>query len=137
MPNPLIRRSAIAGALTLAVIAVPAHAEPGRFVMEPTEDGYVRMDTQTGEMSICAAEDAQIVCTPIADERAAFQEKLEELEARIALLERRLNMSAGSAIAREGLPSDEEFERGLDRMEDFMRRFMGLLDEFQPPPDRT
>ena len=71
------------------------------------------------------------VCTMAADERAAFQDTLDELEARVALLERRLGIGAGDAIGRDGLPDPEEFERGLGYMEEFMRRFMGVLEEFE------
>lgn len=115
----------------------PAAAEPGRYVMEPVEGGFVRMDTRTGEMSLCAFEGEDVVCRLGADERDAFFEALDVLEARIAVLERRLNGGAGAAIAREGLPDPEEFERGLGYMEQFMRRFMDVLEEFEGAPDRT
>ncbi|MBO6553744.1 MAG: hypothetical protein JJ926_15045 [Roseitalea sp.] len=133
-----MRAMIIGGSLAaLTVMAGPVVADAGRYVMEPTEDGFVRMDTETGEMSVCALEGDEVVCRLGADERAAFFDALDALEARVAVLERRLNSGAGSAIERDGLPDPEEFERGLGYMEEFMRRFMGIVEEFEGAPDRT
>jgi len=134
-----IRKAAVSGPLALALaagLALPAAAQ-GRYGMEPTDSGYVRMDTQTGEMSVCRLRGEQMVCQMAADDRTALMEALEELEARVAVLERRLNVTAPDAIERDGLPSEEEFERGLGYMEEFMRRFMGIVEEFEERDGRT
>lgn len=132
-------------AATLAIAAsavLPAAADAGRYVMETTEDGYVRMDTATGEMSICAEKNGQLICKLAADERAAFQDALDRLEERVS----RLEDKAARSLA---VPSEEEFDRGLDNMEQFFRRFLGIVEEFdrkreddpsgseEPPADRT
>lgn len=133
-----MRAMIIGGSMAaLAALAGPAAADAGRYVMEPTEDGFVRMDTETGEMSVCALEGDEVLCRLGADERAAFFDALDALEARVEVLERRLNAGAGAAIERDGLPDPEEFERGLGYMEEFMRRFMGIVEEFEGTPDRT
>ena len=122
--------------LVMAGLASPAMAETGRYVMEETENGYVRMDTATGEMSICSERNGQLVCKLAADERAAFQETLDRLEERVARLEERLDRG----LAERVLPSDEEVERGLDNMEKFFRRFFGIVEEFEKDgdiPDKT
>ncbi len=119
-------------AATTASMVIPASAQTGRFVMEKTDDGYVRMDSETGDISVCTVQGAQIVCKSAADERAAFQGQIEALEARVAVLERRL--AAGNLPApaiSEGLPSDEEFERSLTYMEKFMRRFIGVVKDLE------
>lgn len=115
----------------------PAAAEAGRYVMEPTADGFVRMDTQTGEMSVCQLDGDDVICRLGADERSAFLDALDALEERVEVLERRLNADGSAAIAREGLPDPEEFERGLGYMEEFMRRFMGIVEEFDDRQNRT
>ncbi|MCI5078238.1 hypothetical protein [Oricola sp.] len=132
-----------AATLAIAASAVqPAAADAGRYVMETTEDGYVRMDTATGEMSICAEKNGQLICKLAADERAAFQDALDRLEERVS----RLEDKAARSLA---VPSEEEFDRGLDNMEQFFRRFLGIVEEFdrkredepagseEPPADRT
>lgn len=118
--------------------AAQANAQAGRFVMEKTDEGYVRMDTQTGDISVCAMQSGQIVCKLAADERAAFQDELGALEDRIAALEA-LAGNGTMAPAADGLPAEEEFERGMDYMERFFERFKGIIESFdeQTPADRT
>lgn len=113
-----------------AFATFPAAAEPGRFILETTDAGYVRMDTQTGDIAFCTQDDGQIICRAAADERAAFQQQLEALETRIDALE--TAMGNGITVLPDGnahgLPSSEEFERGLDYMERFFDRFRGIIE---------
>lgn len=137
MATQFIKAAAV-GATVLMLLASNALAQNGRFMMEKTDQGYIRMDTQTGAMSICEAVDGQIVCKMAADERAAFDDDIQALEDRIAALEQRLD-GGMPLMQREGsgLPSEEEFERGLNYMEQFMRRFMGLAKELDEEESRT
>ena len=133
-----------------AVIVLPASGlaqDVTRYVLQPTADGFVRMDQATGAISICQQNGDNLVCRMAADDRAAYAVQIEELEARVAALEAQIgtggmdNRPQGSAE----LPTENEFETTLDYMERFFRRFKGLVDEFSgeqtvtPPenPDRT
>ncbi|MEL6920598.1 MAG: hypothetical protein AAFO77_06175 [Pseudomonadota bacterium] len=122
--------TAVAAAI---VFAAPAAAETGRFVLETTDTGYVRMDTQSGDMAFCVEDDNQIICRAAADERAAFQQQLDALEDRVDALE--AAMGSGITVMPQngegGLPSEEEFERGLDYMERFLNRFRGIVEGFE------
>lgn len=112
-----------------------------RYQLQKTEKGYVRMDTQTGAMSICEQRDDQLVCRMAADERAAMaasdaglEDRLRRLEERIAALEAR------QPHQMKPQETEQEFEQGLDRMERFFRRFMGVVKDFETTPeapDRT
>ncbi|OCW56379.1 hypothetical protein AWJ14_20035 [Hoeflea olei] len=124
--------------------------------MEKTENGFVRMDTETGEMSICAEQAGNLVCRLSADERRAYDERLAELSSRVDALEQRLElMDPPSAIARspEQEPDEAELDRAVETMEKVMRRFFGMVEDLQrefgdapktppkplaePVPDRT
>jgi hypothetical protein len=65
--------------------------------------------------------------------------RIAALEARIAALESRLAALESGGIPAAGLPSDEEFERGLGYMERFFRSFIGIVREFEDEraPNRT
>lgn len=128
----------VLAAMTATMLLVgPATAQEARFTMQQTDNGYLRMDNQTGQISICMVEDDQVVCKMAADERAAYDADLAALEDRIIALERRLG--TGDTLAGEALPSEEEFEKTLSYMERFMRRFKDIVDDFseEPLPDRT
>ena len=70
--------------LALAAVAGLASAEEtDRYRLEKSDNGYVRMDTVTGEMSICEERSGQLVCKLAADERAAFQDDIDRLQAKL------------------------------------------------------
>ena len=108
------------GALGLGLLAfggAAALAEEGRYVMERIEGGVVRLDTETGEMSLCRQQGEQLVCRMAADEKLALEEE-------IAALERELE-------AHGRLPTDNEIDRAMGIMEDMMRRFLDVIEEFE------
>lgn len=132
------------GALLAVLLPGPAQAQQGsRYTMERAENGYVRLDTRTGEMSICRERGDQLVCQMAADERRAFQEELDALSDRVSALEDAVGLSDGS-----DLPSEEEFNRTMGMMERFIRRFFSIVEDLNrdfsepdPPaedaPERT
>ncbi len=141
--------------LTASVLALPIAAaayaqEPGssRYTLERTENGFVRLDTRTGEMSICTEKTGQLVCRLAADERRAFEESLSDLSARVEELEKRLDLVAPTEQD-PGIPDEAELDRALNAMEKMMRRFFGMVEELEkefedkpkiplePIPDRT
>lgn len=128
-----------AAAVFLALVATSrASAQEDRYTIERTEDGYLRMDTRTGQMSICSEQSGQLVCRLAVDDRDALQDDLEALQARLTAVENRLSALEGVPAA--GLPSEDEFEKSLSYMERFFRRFMDMVKEFdsdKPAPDRT
>lgn len=138
--------STLAAAAVLAVGASMASAQDvERYQLERTDNGYVRLDTVTGKMSICEERGGQLVCKVALEEREAYDRehddllsKIDDLEGRVAALER-----GGQA---DQLPSDEEFEQTMGYMEKFFRRFMGIARDLerdfgtgkpQPEADRT
>ncbi|MGF7008062.1 hypothetical protein [Aminobacter sp. BE322] len=122
-------------------------AEVQRYQMEKTEKGYVRMDTQTGEMSICEDRDGQLVCKLAADERSALQDEIDRLQTELKDLDQRVVKLEGSLAQKfeSTLPSEEEFEKTMGYMERFFRSFLGIVKDFEnektgkpaPAPDRT
>lgn len=132
--------SMLAGLSGLALAAgeesVPA-AEAGRYQLERSGDSVVRLDTKTGEMSLCRVDNDRMVCRMAADERRAFDEAFDALAARVTALEKAAGKPAG-----EALPSDEELDRAMGMMEKVMRRFFGMIEGFRnefgaaPGPER-
>ncbi|SOE18120.1 hypothetical protein SAMN05877838_3034 [Hoeflea halophila] len=119
-----------------------------RYTIERFADGFVRLDTETGEMSMCTGTDGQLVCKMAADERHAFKDTLSDLSARVEALENRLD----PATPREeggGFPDDAELDRAIGAMQKMMRQFFGMVEELrrdfeaspttpsEPVPDRT
>jgi hypothetical protein len=117
--------------VALAGIASVASAEEAdRYRLVKTDSGYIRMDTATGEMSICEERSGQLVCKLAADERAAFQSDIDRLQTKLDDVEGRVaKLEARPSIPETLLPSDEQVDKGIDIMEKFFRSFMGIVKE--------
>lgn len=126
----------ILGVTLLPLGAAAAEADASRFQVEKSGDHFVRLDRQTGAMSICQDKDGALVCRMAADERAAYEDELDRLSERVTKLEQ------GGPIQR-ALPSDAEVDRSISIMEKMMKSFMGMAKEFQaeenvnPLPQKT
>lgn len=127
-------KAIVASAVFVSFAGVAAHAaETERFRLEKTESGYVRMDTQTGQMSICEERAGQLVCKMAADERTAYQDQADRLQSELKALEGRVAALEKSPLInpKSVLPTDEEFEKTMGYMERFMRRFMGIAKDME------
>lgn len=136
----------LAFAALAALAASPSLAqEVERYQIERTGDGYVRLDTTTGRMTLCQERGGQLVCRMAVEERTAYEGQFDELQARIDALEGRITaLESGRPAA--GLPSEEEFEQTLGYMERFFHRFLGIVQDLdrqygrgepEPEADRT
>src|SRR5690606_29020277 len=87
-----MRIMSLAACLALApLVAGSAHANDAeRYRLEKSADGYVRMDTRTGAMSICEEKEGQLVCRVAADERSAFQDEIDRLQEQVKSLDERV-----------------------------------------------
>lgn len=114
--------------LALALAAPAAAQEAARFTLHPTENGFVRLDGETGAVSECVREAGGLRCRSTPDERAALQAEIDRLAQENARLRSGLVTDEGDG---EALPDDAEFERALDLMERFMRRFGAIAGDLE------
>lgn len=117
-------------ALLLPLGVHAAENDALRFQLERSGDHFVRLDKQTGAMSLCEEKDGALVCRMAADERAAYEQELDRLSARVTALENK-------SIVNKALPSDEEINRSIGIMERWMRSFMGIVKEFRSEEERN
>ena len=139
-----MRFTSLAACLALMpLVAVPAHANDAeRYKLEKSANGYVRMDTQTGAMSICEEKEGQLVCRVAADERSAFQDEIDRLQDKVKGLDERVSKLENSLSQKleSSLPSEEDFNKTMSYMERFLRSFMGIvkdMEKAEPAPQKT
>jgi hypothetical protein len=103
-------------------------AANGRFTMTPVANGFLRLDTRTGAVSLCTVASGQAECRASADERAALETEIGRLSKENAALK--------AQIAKDGGESQDErrFDHALDRMEKFMRRMIQLFRHSDKTP---
>jgi hypothetical protein len=147
---------------TLAIVGgvlfflVPAHAhdpspetENGRYSFNRVEEGFLRLDHRTGQVSLCDRRAVGWACQAIPDERTALESEIMRLQNENATLKRELlshnlplpgamkdNAQADSQAARRGeptlrLPSDEDLDRVKNFIENVWRRLVEMMMNFQ------
>ena len=115
-----------------SLVAASAYSEEtDHYRLEKSANGYVRMDTRTGAMSICEERSGQLVCKMAADERAAYQDEIDRLDNSVKALDARVAKLENSLSARleSQLPSEEDFNRTMGYMERFFRTFKDIVKD--------
>ncbi len=91
----------------LAAPAVPDEAPPctgdARYSFNKTADGYVRLDSKTGEVSLCGQRTVGWACQAAPDERAVLEGEIARLRAENATLKREL-LSRGLPLPPGAVP---------------------------------
>lgn len=119
----------IGAGLASAGIAWAQDPAPGRYSMQKSETGIARLDTQTGEVSLCQERSGELVCRMAADERSALELEIELLTKRVETLEKAVK--SGESVAKPDLPTDEEIDRTMGIMERMMRKFMDIVKDLE------
>lgn len=119
---------AIAGLLAGAAPALAQEPAPGRYSMQKTDTGIARLDTQTGEVTLCQEKAGDLVCRMAADERTAYDLELDLLEKRVETLEKAVRDTPSGFSPR--LPTQEEIDQTMGIMDRMMRSFMGIARDF-------
>jgi hypothetical protein len=133
----------VAMAAVLAATAARAE-EAGRYTFDKSANGIARLDTRTGEVSMCQEQSGQLVCRMAADESRAYRDEIDRLEGKVDGLEKRLAELEKRVVSpKDLLPSDEQVDRTLGIMERFFRRFVDIARDLDKslredaPPDST
>lgn len=126
-------RFILAIALLPALGWVASAQDEQRYRLEKTDKGYVRMDTRTGQMSICEETSGELVCRVAAEERTALQDEIDRLGNSLKALEERIARLEKAPTV--GLPTEEQFDKTMTYMQRFFRGFMDMVEEYKDKDD--
>jgi hypothetical protein len=137
----------------LLMLAIPATAsaqsdapdtENGRYSFSRVEDGHLRLDQRTGQVSICTRRNIGWSCHPVPDERMALEEEISRLQRDNAalkkeMLARGITPPGGSAAPSPSptdkpalkVPSDAELDRAMAAMERIWKRLVDMVQRWQ------
>ena len=127
----------VSGVAVAAVVALTtslaAQDQAGRYTMKDIEDGMLRLDTLTGEVSYCSKKDDNWVCTAAEDNRSALADEVTRLQEENAALRNRLVQleKKNTSDDQVNLPSDAEMEKVMNFMERLMRRFYAFAQSLR------
>jgi hypothetical protein len=140
----MIRTGFVVFALA-CTLAAPVRAQnapdnaDGRFSFHRTDDGFLRLDGRSGQVSLCLRRSAGWECQAVPDERAALEGEIARLQADNASLKRELlshNLPLPGAIKpdisdrgedRLQLPSDAELNRAMAFIEKVWKRMVEMI----------
>jgi len=123
---------ALALVLSAAASSSFAVEGPGRYTMTPAGDGFLRLDTATGAVSICRQKLDTWTCESVADDALALKQEVDRLTGENQELKDKL----AKAEAREGQagplpanPSTQFPTLALDEMTDFINKMIRRLQD--------
>lgn len=138
---PIALAAAALATLAGTVLAAPPPGDerPGRYTMHPTEGGFLRLDTATGDVTVCAKAGATFECKPVKDDRDLQSEigrlsnENKELKADIQRLEGMLGLDGkgGQPPRKFELPSEEDVDKALSYMERLFKKFRDKLKDLE------
>lgn len=113
--------------------AAPITAENGRFTMTPAADGFLRLDTRSGGVSLCTVSGGAAQCRSSADERAALEAEIARLSDENAKLKAGAGTAGGpqasSAPFLSNLPKDADVDRALGILDKVVRGMARMMKE--------
>jgi hypothetical protein len=127
----------------------PAGAQPNgpsRFTFNRVEDGFLRLDNVSGQVSFCAPHAAGWACQAVPEDRAALDKEIARLQDEVARLKTEvaslrapppprppadLSPPAKGGEAKIKLPSQEDIARARAAVESAWRRLVDMIENFQ------
>ena len=137
---------ALAGCASLCAPAYPQGTPPenedSRFSFYRADDGYLRLDGRTGQVSLCTRREVGWLCQALPEERAAFDAEVARLQLENAALKKEvlahdLPLPAGiwadtPAAGRPGaVPADREGSQIMGVVENVWRRLVAMIVSVQ------
>jgi hypothetical protein len=136
---------AVAGYALLCSPANPQGAQPGnedsRFSFFRADDGYLRLDGRTGQVSMCTRRESGWLCQALPEERAAFEAEIARLQGDNAALKKvvlshDLPLPAGvwpdsPAAAAGPAPIDHGVNQIMGVIENVWRRLVAMIVSVQ------
>jgi hypothetical protein len=143
----------LAGGLLLGWPAVAEETAPGpgRYQFAPDGDGFVRLDTETGDVANCGNFDGVWRCDAVEADDPEFDQRIVALKQQMAALRAELNDLGErlAALENDGDTTDEappvseeeeerEFDEALSFAEQMMQRFFDMIRELknEEPPEQ-
>ena len=143
---------AVALAIAAVCLSTPVFADDatpdtngGRYTLNKVTDGFVRLDTQTGEVALCSQRAVGWACQAAPEDRAAFESEIARLHGenaalKQALLSHGLPLPSGTTPEPSGshdnditirLPDNADIDRAVAYVGRMWNRFVDAVNRAQ------
>jgi hypothetical protein len=145
-----MRNTSFVIALIVACATSPALAQgraqdaappsgPSRYTFNRVENGFLRLDNQTGQVAMCSSHDAGWACQAVPEDRAALEKEIARLQDEVTRLKMQvagppsgdLTPPAKGDDAQIKFLTREEVESARVAVENAWRRLVDMIVNFQ------
>jgi hypothetical protein len=128
-----------------AAVADTPEDGKGRYAMSPVEGGVLRLDKETGALSLCTRKADHWACDTVEDRTKVIDEKVARLETENQSLKDRLksledSLATGKPAQGQAqadikiqIPSEEEVDKALDYVERIFKKFRDRIGRLEKP----
>jgi len=123
----------------------PAESDDSRYTFNRADDGYLRLDGRTGQVSMCTRRQVGWACQTVPDERTALEAEIARLQGENVTLKKELmarNLPLPGTIKPDSpggksddqrlqLPDDAELNKVMNFMEKVWRRLVEMIVTLQ------
>lgn len=123
----------------------PAEGEDSRYTFNRADEGYLRLDGRTGQVSICTRRPVGWACLAVADERTALESEIARLQTENVALKKELltrnvplpgtakpdQPAPKSEEPRLQLPSEAELNKVMSFLDKVWRRLVDMIVTLQ------
>jgi len=139
---------AILAGAGLCTAALAAGDAGGRYTMSPTEDGVVRLDTQTGAMALCQRKHDKWACEDMEDSQRKLRSEIDKLQAenkslkdQVQHLEETLGQGENqtdtpSPGAKFVLPNEADVDKAFDYFERMVKKLHERMQKLEEQHSR-
>lgn len=146
MRSHVLRFAVVATTLAVCGPAFATGDRPGRYSMSPAEGGgIVRLDTETGQMSLCQRRDGEWACRDMAEPSGGLSAEIERLRAENLRLKAEIRQmeeimlgdKKDEGTRRQGrglefkLPSEQDVDSAMDYVSRMLRKFREKMKELE------
>ena len=145
MTRAILVVALLTAALPAAAQTATPDSENGRYSFSQVSEGLLRLDTRTGQVSLCAKRGPGWACQAVPDERNALENEIARLQDENAKLKKEMIASnvplpgmgpgagpqAGRPPGEIKLPSDADIDRLMTFMEKIWRRLIDMVQSVQ------
>lgn len=141
-------RSVLVLFVLFAVVLMSGHAARSdtnteRYTLSPAENGFMRLDKQTGAMTQCTQNDGAWACRPLADSRLELQNEVDKLRAENKSLRKQVEdleetLGIGPEPPDESgpttkfkLPSEKDVDRAFDYLEGMLSKLRERMEKLE------
>ncbi|MGQ0456105.1 MAG: hypothetical protein ACT4OU_03470 [Hyphomicrobium sp.] len=132
----------LAGASAFSAMAQTPDDGKGRYALSPVDGGVLKLDKETGAVSLCARKGDAWTCEAVKDvgspgDVARLESENKDLKARVKALEDDVAATVAPLeppAPKAQLPTEEEVDKALDYVENIFKKFRDRIRKYEGDP---